>query len=100
MEDKYTEEKRYLEAKKKVKDIKGFYIHFALFILNTPLLIAVNLVTAPYFQWFWFAVLGWGATIGIHAFLVFGDNFLGKDWEKKKIMELMEKSNKEHSDGK
>ena len=91
MENKYIEEQKYLKAKKKVKEIKGFYIHLTLFLLNTPIIIAVNLLTYPHFQWFWFSVLGWGAAVGIHAFLAFNENLLGKDWEEKKIRELMNK---------
>lgn len=97
MEGNFTEEKRYLKAKKKVKDIKGFYIHLALFVLNTPLIIAVNLLTSPWFHWFWFSTLGWGVAIGIHGFVVFGDNLFGKDWEERKIQELM---NKDFKNGK
>lgn len=91
MENNYTEEKRYLRAKKKVKELKGFYIHLALYILNTPLIIVVNLMFSPQFHWFWFSVLGWGIAIGIHAFVVFSDRLLGKDWEERKIKELMDK---------
>lgn len=91
MENKYIEEQRYLKAKKKVKEIKGFYVHLTLYLLNTPLIITVNLLTSPQFHWFWFSVLGWGIAIGIHAFLTFGDNLLGKDWEEEKIKELMNK---------
>ena len=93
MENKYIEEQKYLKAKKKVKEIKGFYIHLTLFLLNTPIIIAVNLLTSPQFQWFWFSVLGWGAAVGIHAFLAFNENLLGKDWEEKKIRELMNENN-------
>jgi hypothetical protein len=33
MEDNFTQEREYIAAKKKVKEIKGFYIHFIVFIL-------------------------------------------------------------------
>ncbi len=97
MENKYIEEQRYLKAKKRVKEIKGFYVHLAVFLLNTPLIITVNLLVSPYFHWFWFSVLGWGAAIGIHAFVTFNGALFGKDWEERKIKELM---NKNYNDGK
>ncbi|WP_075341396.1 2TM domain-containing protein [Tenacibaculum agarivorans] len=91
MENNYIEEQRYLKAKKKVKEIKGFYIHLALYILNTPIIVATNLIFVPQFHWFWFSVLGWGVAIGIHAFVTFSDRLFGKDWEERKIQELMSK---------
>ena len=33
MEDKYIEEQKYIRAKKKVKAIKGFYIHFMVYLM-------------------------------------------------------------------
>ena len=89
MEDVFFEEKEYLKAKKKVKEIKAFYIHLAVFLINTPIIIAVNLIFSPSFHWFWFSVLGWGLGLGIHGLVVFSDKFFGKDWEEKKIKELM-----------
>ncbi len=91
MESNYLEEQRFLKAKKKVKEIKGFYVHLALYLLNIPLIITVNLLTSPEFHWFWFSVLGWGVAIGIHAFITFDNRLLGKDWEENKIKELMAK---------
>ena len=34
MEEKYIEEQRYLKAKKRVKDVKGFYIHFVIEVFS------------------------------------------------------------------
>ena len=92
MQNDFIEEKEYLRAKKKVKDIKGFYAHLVVYLLNTPIIIAVNLIFSPSFHWFWFSVLGWGVAIGIHGLLVFSDRFFGKEWEEKKIKELIDKN--------
>ena len=43
MERNYIEEQRYLKAKKRVKDIKGFYVHFTVFLLTMPIIISVLL---------------------------------------------------------
>ncbi|WP_442266190.1 2TM domain-containing protein [Tenacibaculum sp. ZS6-P6] len=91
MENNYIEEQRYLKAKKKVKEIKGFYVHLALYLLNTPIIVYTNLTFSPQFHWFWFSVLGWGVAIGIHAFLAFSDNLFSKEWEERKIKEIMNK---------
>jgi hypothetical protein len=90
--DNYSEEKSYLRAKKRAKEIKGFYIHLLIFSLSTPIIVAVNLIFVPSFHWFWFSVLGWGLGLFFHWMAIFGFEKFGftKDWESKKIKELME----------
>jgi len=87
MENNFQTEHRYLKAKKRVKELKGFYIHLVLYVLCTPIIIVTNLMFVPEFHYFWFSVLGWGIAIGIHGFTLIG---LGNHWEEKKIKELMD----------
>jgi len=45
-------------------------------------------------MWFLWAAFGWGIGIISHAIGTFSLNpFFGKDWEKRKIKEYMEKEN-------
>lgn len=89
-------EERYLKAQKKVEDLKGFYGNLTSYIVvNTGLLI-LNLATSPERLWFFYPLLGWGIGVAIHGMTVFNYMpFLNRDWEEKKIQELMnkEKSN-------
>ena len=89
----YTEQEKYLKAKKKVKDIKGFYIHLLINISSIILIVSVNLIFSPGFHWFWFAVLGIVVAQGIHGIVVFGfPNFgFGKKWEERMIHQQLEK---------
>lgn len=80
----------YIKAQKRVKDIKEFYSHLTTYCLIIPLLIFINLYTSSEFLWFFFPMFGWGIGLAIHAFATFG---YGKDWEEKKIKEIMEKDN-------
>lgn len=91
MEVKFDKEQRYIKAKKRVKDIKGFYVHLFIYLLTMPVIIGVNLVFVPSFHWFWFSVFGWGVGLFFHWLGVFGFNKigLGKDWEERKIREFM-----------
>ena len=95
MESNFIEEQNYIKAKKRVKDIKGFYIHLFLYIFVTPVIIIVNLMFVPNFHFFWFSLLGWGMAIFFHWLTVFGFSFIGfgKNWEEKKIKELMKEEN-------
>ncbi len=85
-------EDKYLEARKRVEDIKGFYYNLISYCLVIPFLIFINYKTSWDFHWFWFPILGWGIGLSFHAYQVFvHDGFLGRKWEERKIRELMEK---------
>ena len=90
----FIEEQKYLKAKKRVKDIKGFYVHLIIFLLTMPLIISVNLIFVPGFHWFWFSLFGWGMGVFFHWLGVFGFTRigLGNEWEQKKIKEYMNES--------
>jgi len=94
------EEIRYEIASKKVKKIKGFYSHLIIYIvINTIILIANYQFwnkSGSFFSWNNLSTaFFWGIGLVAHGFSVFGTNiFLGKDWEEKKIKELMNKDKK------
>lgn len=85
---------RYLQAKQRVKKIKGFYIHAIVYVLVNLFIIAGNVQsgeTLDNMDNFWTAIL-WGIALLIHGITVFLPNvFLGSDWEEKKTKELMDK---------
>lgn len=88
--DNYLREESYLRAKKRTQEIKGFYAHLIVNLLSIPIIITVNLVFVPGFHFFWFAVGGIAIALIIHWLVVFGnDNKMIKEWEKKKIEEIM-----------
>ena len=84
----YSEQEAYYRAKKRVEDIKGFYGNLVSYCVVIPFLIFINYRTSWGYQWFWFPMLGWGMGIIFHALGVFG---YGKDWEERKIKEILEK---------
>ncbi|MGC4041578.1 MAG: 2TM domain-containing protein [Flavobacterium sp.] len=94
------DEIRYQQALKRVKKIKGFYTHMMVYIvINTGLLIAkfVNQGSNDNFwEWQTFnTVIFWGIGLAAHGFSVFLPGaVMGKDWEERKINELMEKEKK------
>ena len=91
MKTYYTEENKYIKAKKKVENLKSFYSNLIAYCLVIPFLIFVNLMTSPNHLWFWWPMFGWGIGICFHAFGVFGYNIrLGEEWEERKIKEFMD----------
>ncbi len=81
---------KYIRAKKRVDELKGFYGSFIAYCVVIPFLIYINYTTSWHFKWFWFPVFGWGLGLIIQAFQVYG---YGADWEERKIKEIMNKDN-------
>ncbi|PJJ07181.1 2TM domain-containing protein [Flavobacterium sp. 1] len=92
METNYAEEERYYQAQKRVQEIKKFYEHLTVYVLCNPIVIVVNLMTSPEYLYFWWSLLGWGIAIVLHGLKVFNfAPFFNKEWEERKVKELMEK---------
>ncbi len=102
MDQNYIKEQQYLKAKKRVKDIKGFYSHFSVYVVINLFLSGIIIFGLTrdenytlgeaithfgvYSTW-----LFWGIGVFFHWLGVFGfKNVLGKSWEEKKIKELMD----------
>ncbi|MFZ9003005.1 MAG: 2TM domain-containing protein [Robiginitalea sp.] len=81
----------YLRARRKVECIKGFYSNLLAYLIVIPFLAWLNWHTSS-FAWFLFPAIGWGLGLVTHGLKAFGyDPILGRDWENRKIRELMSK---------
>ena len=90
----YISEKRYKLAKKRVDELKVFYLHFGLYLIFIPVFIYLNFISNVGFPWAFFPIFGWGFGVGSHAMETFNYHpFFGKNWEERKIRELMDKDN-------
>mgnify|MGYP000504151473 CR=1 FL=1 len=89
----YTEEiqnSSYVRAVEKVEKLKEFYQNIISYCIIIPFLVFINLKFSPQFHWFWFPMFGWGIGVLFHGLDVYNYNpFLGRNWEQKKINELM-----------
>ena len=91
-----SEEKKYYQAKERVDKMKEFYANLVSYIGVNTFLIFVNYYTGWGHKWFIYPLIGWGIGVMFHYFEAFGYYpFLGKNWEEKKIKELMEEDEKE-----
>ena len=92
METNLNDEDQYYEAKKRVEMLKGFYGNLVSFIIVNIFLLVINLYTSPNHLWFYWPLLWWGIGVVFHGFKVFGVfPHFGREWEEKKINEIMEK---------
>ena len=96
-----TEDKR-KQAKKRVDELKGFYIHLSVYIvvnLFIMLSIMYQLSTQGRTPFGWpllVTPLFWGIGLGIHAANVFGFGLLlGKNWEERMIRKYMDEDRRE-----
>lgn len=97
MERNFQEDENLKAAKKRVKDIKGFYIHLIVYLFVNIAIISVNtnfrqLQENGFDISDFFTAFFWGIGLAAHWASVFGPGiFLGEKWEEKKIKEIMDK---------
>tara|TARA_R100001369_G_C3323491_1_gene169340 strand:- start:2710 stop:4041 length:1332 start_codon:yes stop_codon:yes gene_type:complete len=90
-QETYISEKKYTRAKERVQKLKGFYGNLTMYLIFIPIFIWLNYKSGTGFPWAIFPIAGWGMGVLAHAAETFNYNpFFGKDWEKRKIKELME----------
>lgn len=100
MDQNFREEQNYLRAKKRVKAMKAFYIHFAVYIIVNIFLsglIVFGLMKSGYTFEQAFSNFGvystwlfWGIGMFFHWLGVFGfKSLMSSDWEERKIKQLM-----------
>lgn len=91
-----NKESKYIRAKEKVEELKKFYANLWSYIMVISALALINYLTNGFgYMWFLWAAFGWGIGLLFHAVRTFNLNpFFGKNWEERKIRELMEENEK------
>lgn len=89
------DDEAYRLARRRVKELRDFYIHVFVYVVVNVLLLVINLISSPDELWFYWATIAWGVGLGIHGMSVlFQGSLLGQDWEDRKIKKYMDKSQK------
>ena len=95
----YQDQKKYDRAKKKIKDIKGFYSHLTVYLIVN---IGITLLRLNVFEGRWefeapvwtylLTPFFWGIGLAFHGLFVFQHKFsFFRNWEKKKIQQYMDR---------
>lgn len=100
MNKQQLKNQRYIAARKKLQNLKVFYIHLAGYIVLVALLV-YNLIIIEENQYkesiIWLnctTIIVWGIFLSTHAWRTFkGRIWFKKDWENKKMNEYMDKQN-------
>jgi hypothetical protein len=86
------EQDHYRRAKARVASLRGFYVHLTIYLLVNAGLVTINMLTQHGVWWWYWPALGWGIGLVAHAAGVFVfPGFLGRDWEERKIKEIVSK---------
>ena len=89
MKTDYNIDTKYIQAKQRVEDLKGFYTNLISYCIFIPMLAVLNYYTSwDNHKWFLYPMIFWGLGVLIHGLTVFG---FGSGWEERKVRELMEK---------
>lgn len=82
-----TEAQKTARAADRVRDLTGFYIHLAVYVLTMAILFALNFTDKEW--WVQWPLFGWGFGVAMHAWAVFGSGAEKlRRWQLRKIYEL------------
>ena len=94
MATKLSEEEIYHQARKRVEEKKGFFIHFIVYIcVNILLVIIWAFPSGGGYPWFVFPLGGWGIGLLFHFLGVFVFS-RQTDWERREIEKEAERLRK------
>ncbi len=86
----YNENLAFEKARDRVKQLKDFYGNLTSYTIVICFLAVINLWASSRYLWFLWPAAGWGIGVLFHAIGTFG---ISKDWEERKIQEIMNKNN-------
>lgn len=102
MEFQEQESEKWKRAKKRVEELKGFYIHLTVYlVINGFIMVNILIRSLGGGDAFWhfgtfFTPFFWGIGLAFHAAKVYGYNpILGKKWEERQIRKYIEKDKRD-----
>lgn len=92
MESTSEQSPEYQSALRQVRRLRGFYAHLSVYLAVNAGLLVINLLASPGRLWVAWPLAGWGIAIAIHGASVFlGGRLFGREWEERKVRELMQR---------
>lgn len=84
-----TVDPTYQAAKKRVEDLRGFYIHLSIYVVVNAALFAMDAIQGGGW-WFYWATIGWGIGLVSHAVALFFDSsHWSRRWEERKMDQFL-----------
>lgn len=94
-----TDDEIYLAALRRVRAMEVFYMHATIYVAINMVLFLIDMVT-PGGPWFYWPMIGWGIGLAMQGFFTFGPMFFDRDWEERKIAELVARERARREAGK
>jgi hypothetical protein len=89
--DPTSNDARYIEAKRHVEALRGFYIHAIVYGCVISPLVGLNMVLRGGW-WVQWPLLGWGAGLLVHGLTVFTPfELFGPDWQARRIAKRLDR---------
>lgn len=77
-------------AWRRIKSLRFFYTHLTIFVIVNFIILLIDIST-PGDPWFYQVLLGWGLFVGLHAAHTYELlPWSSRDWEQRKVQELIE----------
>ena len=90
--EELKDDPRYEEARRHIRNVRGFYNHLLVYLLVNAGLFTLNMLSSPGRIWFGWATFGWGVGLVAHGVSVFAfRGWLGARWEERKIREYLDR---------
>jgi hypothetical protein len=86
---KMSEEEKYNFAKKRVHEIRGYFVSLAIYIIVNIALFLIWFFNGRGYPWFFWPLGGWGIGIVLQTLNIFV--FGRGNWQQRKIKEIMDK---------
>ena len=76
-------------ARKRVKELRDFYVHAAIYVVVNVGLVLLDLAQGDGLQWAYWVIIGWGIGLAAHGVSVFIFEGRGASrWEARKLAEF------------
>jgi hypothetical protein len=93
-----SDDERTQRARRKVRMMRGFYIHAYVYVMVIIGLFLINILTSPGYLWFLWPAFAWGVGLAGHYLAAFGlGGKFGPEWEERKIREILEKEEQQEA---
>ena len=91
MTDNTQHEEAVERARKRVEELRAFYIHLAVYLVVNIGLILLDLAQGDGLQWAYWVAIGWGIGLAAHAAtILIMQSRVGARWEARKLAEFTE----------
>ena len=89
MTDRTDHDQAVERARKRVKELRDFYVHLAIYLVVNAGLLVLDLLQGDGLQWAYWVIIGWGIGIAAHGVnvLVFESRSASR-WEARKLAEF------------